>query len=146
MTEIEKYLRMDRIIMTTVKERKPNDTDKSKESLAPELGYSLKKLEMLTIAWAPAPLDAEQKALIRAVAEARSTVEMPISTRRVMHDLVMEALALKTPEFQKEAAAVLALKAKDETEESLTKELEAMQRRMQKTQEMLNLKRAALKK
>lgn len=126
----------------TPKARVANDTDKAKAQLAPELGYTLAKLEALSIAWVPAPQTLEMKALIRAVAEARSTTEKPVSTRKVLHDMMMDALAKATPAMEKEAAAILAKKAEGETEEALEKEAAAMARKMAQIQEMLALKKA----
>jgi len=125
----------------TTTDRTPGDTSKSKKSLAPKLGLSLIELEKRSIAWVPAPLTPEQKVLIASVAEARSTKDNEVPTYKVLHDLMMDALAKATPGLEKEAAAILAKKAEGETEEALQKKAEALQREMAKLQAMLAAKK-----
>jgi hypothetical protein len=125
----------------TTTDRTPGDTSKSKKSLAPKLGYSLMTLEKLSIAWTPTPLTPEQKVLIASVAEARSTADKKITAEKVLHDLIMDALAKATPGYEKEAKAILTKKAEGETEEALQKKAEALQREMAKLQAMLAAKK-----
>jgi hypothetical protein len=120
-------------------------TSKSKEALCEDLGMSQAELTSRTIVWVPFPVTEDDSRLLKAVAQARTTdKKSPVKVFRAPSDALAKWLEDSRAALTEEAKD--ALKDDERTEDELSKELAAMERKMAKLAEMLKAKQAAEQK
>jgi hypothetical protein len=119
------------------KERVAGDTSKAKPNVAKQLGMTLAALESQQICWVPVPLDNDTREMLLDLSSLRKK-----TMKAILSELCVEALDRDRKALEKEAEKAARVRAEDMTEDELTKQMAAVQRRLEK----LNATLAAKKK